>query len=435
MTTLDELITGKILNPKRITISEGLSEFPSVLYDYVNTLEILDLSGNNLSELPEDLYRFTKLKIAFFSQNKFTVFPKQLAKCPSLTMIGFKSNQIVEIPEDALPLHIQWLTLTDNRIEKLPKSIGKCTYLQKCMLAGNRLQELPEELAQCKNLELLRISANQLTKIPTWLIQMPKLSWLAFSGNPATYIPKNEVQLPSIDWSRIQIKQQLGEGASGVISKATIDGENEVAIKIFKGEVTSDGYPQDELATCLSTGLHENIVPLQAIITNHPEGKQGIVMELIPSDFKNLGQPPSFETCTRDVFPTTQKLTYAQGVEILHGVLQAVKQLHDRGIMHGDLYAHNTLFNDTGKAYFGDFGAATFYDKNSEEAPFLERLDVRAFGCLVQDVFLQIQNNYAGKKALKYIFQECMQDQVMCRPTFEQVAYFFEGVVLDSHFE
>ena len=40
MATLDELMTGKILNPKRITLSEGLTEFPSVLYDYLDSLEI-----------------------------------------------------------------------------------------------------------------------------------------------------------------------------------------------------------------------------------------------------------------------------------------------------------------------------------------------------------------------------------------------------------
>ena len=421
MATLDELMTGKILNPKRITLSEGLTEFPSVLYDYLDSLEILDLSGNNLSELPEDLYRFTKLKIAFFSQNKFTVFPKQLAKCPSLTMIGFKSNQIVEIPEDALPLHIQWLTLTDNRIEKLPKSIGKCTYLQKCMLAGNRLQELPEELAQCKNLELLRVSANQLTSIPSWLYQLPRLSWLALSGNPVTYKPTSKDHLPMVDWSRITVEEQLGAGASGVISKAKIDSEQEVAIKIFKGEVTSDGYPQDELATCLSTGLHENIVPLHTTITNHPEGKQGIVMELIPSEFKNLGHPPSFDTCTRDVFSADQQLTIKQGITILEGVLQAVKHLHNRGIMHGDLYAHNTMINEQGKTYFGDFGAATFYDKNSEEAPYLERLDVRAFGCLVQDITSLIQEE-KGKEVLVRIYEMCMFSDVLSRPSFEDLA-------------
>jgi tRNA A-37 threonylcarbamoyl transferase component Bud32 len=425
MTTLDELIAGKITNPKRITLSEGLTEFPSVLYDYLDSLEILDLSGNNLSELPEDLYRFTKLKIAFFSQNKFTIFPKQLAKCPSLTMIGFKSNQLEEIPEDAFPKNLQWLVLTDNRIEKLPSSIGQCTRLQKFAIAGNRLTALPVELSFCKNLELLRISANQLTSIPAWLYQLPRLSWLAFSGNPVTYKPIAKDELPMLDWSRITVEEQLGEGASGVISKAKIDGEQEVAIKIFKGEVTSDGYPEDELATCLSTGLHDNIVPLRATIANHPEGKQGIVMELIPAEYKNLGQPPSFDTCTRDVFSADQQFTYKQGVTILNGVLQAVKHLHERGIMHGDLYAHNTMFNEVGKSYFGDFGAATFYAKNSEEAPYLERLDIRAFGCLIQDVVSLMS---ADEKGLITLYEKCMLEEVLERPSFEELAKVLTGM-------
>ena len=428
MTTLDDLKSGKIVNPKRITLSCGLTEFPDVLYNFIDTLEILDLSGNLLERLPEDIFRFSKLKIAFFSQNKFSVFPKELAACPSLTMIGFKSNQLTEIPENALPQKIQWLTLTDNRIEKLPSSIGQYMHLQKFMLAGNRLTELPGELANCKNLELLRISANKLTSLPAWLYQLPRLSWLAFSGNPITHVPAVTEQLPSVDWSSIEVQKQLGEGASGVISKAMLNGEKEVAIKIFKGEVTSDGFPKDELATCLSTGSHENIVPLTATISNHPEGRQGIVMELIPSEFKNLGQPPSFETCIRDVFPENQQFTYTQGVNILHGVLLAAKHLHNRGIMHGDLYAHNTLFDEAGKAYFGDFGAATFYDKNSEAAPFLERLDVRAFGCLVQDVVSLIHDNEEGKAELIKLYAKCMFEKVMERPSFEEVANFFERI-------
>lgn len=423
--TLKELRSGNVLNPNRITLSCGLTEFPNELYNYVDQLEILDLSNNQLSSLPLDMSRFTKLKIAFFSQNNFTIFPKQLADCPALTMIGFKSNKITEIPEDALSESIQWLTLTDNHITKLPKSIGKCIRLQKCMLAGNRLTELPNELANCTNLELLRISANRLTTIPLWLLQLPRLSWLAFSGNPVTYVPKTISQLPNIDWSRIEVLQQLGEGASGVISKARMDGEKEVAIKIYKGDVTSDGYPKDELATCLSTGLHGNIVPLTATISNHPEGKQGILMELIPAEFKNLGQPPSFETCTRDVFHSEQKFTLEKGVNILRGVLQAAKHLHSRGIMHGDLYAHNTLFNEEGMAYFGDFGAATFYDKNSKEAVLLERIDVRAFGCLIEDITSLIREE-KGKEALIKISEMCMLKDVMTRPSFEEVAFVFD---------
>jgi tRNA A-37 threonylcarbamoyl transferase component Bud32 len=35
--------------------------------------------------------------------------------------------------------------------------------------------------------------------------------------------------------------------------------------------------------------------------------------------------------------------------------------LHKKQVCHGDLYAHNTLFNDQGNIIFGDFGAASRY--------------------------------------------------------------------------
>src|SRR5471030_3108308 len=106
--------------------------------------------------------------------------------------------------------------------------------MQKLMLAGNRLADLPIELSRCRNLSLLRISANRLSKLPEWLLAMPKLSWLAFSGN--LFSKKPEAQpIPLIGWNELLISQQLGEGASGIISKAMHNGLNEVAVKVFKG--------------------------------------------------------------------------------------------------------------------------------------------------------------------------------------------------------
>ena len=35
--------------------------------------------------------------------------------------------------------------------------------------------------------------------------------------------------------------------------------------------------------------------------------------------------------------------------------------LHDNQVCHGDLYAHNTLFDVDANIIFGDFGAATMY--------------------------------------------------------------------------
>src|SRR5476649_2601056 len=144
--TLEELRAGRLTGIRRLTLSCGLTSFPSEIYELADTLEILDLSGNALSSLPDDLPRLHKLRVVFCSANQFTTLPVVLGACPALTMIGFKSNQIREVPAAALPPDLRWLILTDNRVEELPAAIGRCGQLQKLMLAGNRLSALPREL-------------------------------------------------------------------------------------------------------------------------------------------------------------------------------------------------------------------------------------------------------------------------------------------------
>ena len=81
------------------------------------------------------------------------------------------------------------------------------------------------------------------------------------------------------------------------------------------------------------------------------------------------------------------------------------------------------MFNEVGKSYFGDFGAATFYAKNSEEAPYLERLDIRAFGCLIQDVVSLMSTDENG---LITLYEKCMLEEVLERPSFEELAKVLE---------
>jgi hypothetical protein len=55
--------------------------------------------------------------------------------------------------------------------------------------------------------------------------------------------------------------------------------------------------------------------------------------------------------------------------------------------MHGDLYAHNILHGGQGQALMGDFGAASFYATGDQTlADALQRLEVRAFGCLLEEL-------------------------------------------------
>lgn len=425
MNTMEALRAGRLAGTKELRICADLDLFPREILDLSETLEILDLSGNHLRELPDDFSRLRKLRIVFFSQNRFQEFPRVLAQCPDLEMVGLKSCRIGSIQDDALPANLRWLILTDNQLERLPDSIGDRPRLQKLMLAGNQLRELPRTLSRCRNLELLRVSANQLEAFPDWLLDMPRLSWLAWSGNPFC-AHHEEHELPAeIDWKDLVLEQTLGQGASGVISRAQVRGtDRSVAVKVFKGTVTSDGYPQDEMAACIAAGRHPNLVNVEGRIANHPEARLGLVLSLIPPQYRNLGGPPSFESCTRDVFSPGATLPARQILQIAHGVASLMAHLHGRGVNHGDLYAHNILIDPAGPPLKGDFGAASLLDGFApDRRESIQRLEARAYGCLLDDLLgLAPTTDTATLAPVRALRDACMTETVSARPLFGEIA-------------
>ncbi|MDX2228804.1 MAG: leucine-rich repeat-containing protein kinase family protein [Leptolyngbyaceae cyanobacterium bins.349] len=435
--TLELLRSGHLKGAKRLDLAAGLTEFPKEILALADSLELLNLSDNHLKTLPDDFAQLQNLKIVFFNHNDFETLPPVLAQCPQLYMISFKANRIQAIAANALRPTVRWLTLTDNRLTQLPSTIGTLVNLQKLMLAGNQLRSLPAELANCQNLELIRLAANQLTELPPWLFTLPRLSWLAYAGNPLC--AKNAVVLPPlplIDWHDLTPGDLLGQGASGLIYKGIWQnqtGITEVAIKIFKGEITSDGFPGDEMQACMAAGSHPNLVTLLGKLINHPEQKDGLIFAFLPPTYNNLGGPPSLETCTRDTYPAETAFSLPVAHQIAQGIASVTAHLHRQGILHGDLYAHNILVDAAGNGLLGDFGAASFYDSSDEKvAQSLERLEVRAFGCLLEDLLTRCSVTQSVAETpifdrLRQLQQECMKPIPTHRPRFNEICDRLSG--------
>ena len=442
--TLEQLRAGQLAGIARLQLRCDLSEFPHEIFQLADSLEILDLSGNQLSTLPDDLPRLHKLRVVFCSDNLFTELPEVLGQCQQLSMIGFKANRIAHVSPKALPPLLRWLILTDNALTSLPSEIGQCTQMQKLMLAGNQLCDLPKELAHCTRLELLRISANQLNALPEWLLSMPRLTWLAFAGNPFTQALEAQAlanaPTPQIAWPRLQVQHQLGEGASGVIHQAVLrtdTGEEAVAVKLFKGAVTSDGLPDCEMAACMHAGGHPHLVSAMARVIEHPNHQQALVMPLIAPEFGNLAGPPSLESCTRDVYAPSQRFSWTATLRMAKGIASAAQHLHARDILHGDLYAHNILHTSDGDALLSDFGAAAFFDVNDAAlAQGLEKLEVRALGCLLEELAMQCDATAAEQtrqRDLAQLAQQCMADMPEMRPSLSQVCAKLETLNTSDH--
>ncbi len=448
MHTLEQLRRGELAGARRLDLSADLTRLPPEVFDLADSLELLNLSGNRLEQLPDGLPRLRRLKVLFASGNPFTRLPEVLGECGQLEMIGFKGCRIEQVPAAALPPQLRWLILTDNRIEVLPAALGERGRLQKLMLAGNRLSALPD-LSGCARLELLRLAANRFETLPDWLFELPRLSWLALAGNPLR-APFGErphrpdqpdpPDIARIAWSDLQLEHTLGEGASGVIHRAQwqrADQPDEpvpkeqparqVAVKLFKAAMTSDGLPDCERAASVAAAGHPGLIEVLGEVASPGSGEvPALVMERLEPGFRPLAGPPSLDSCTRDVYADGLRLPTAVLLHIARRSAAVMAHLHARGLLHGDLYAHNLLWNGDAvapDARLSDFGAASFFDAAHPQADALQRLELRAWGCLAEELIEHAAT--PGDPALALLAQlrdACLQPQVRQRPLFSEVA-------------
>jgi len=357
--TLARLRAGRLQGATRLDLRGcHLTELPAEVLSLADTLQVLDVSNNHLTTLPDGLAGLTRLHTLFASNNRFTTLPTAVGRLPALDTMGFKANQIADVPAAALAPTLRWLILTDNQISVLPDTLTACTRMQKLMLAGNRLRRLPRGMGRLQRLELLRLSANAFARIddalPHELLALPHLAWLAHAGNPFSAAREHAAQSLAgarpIAWGELQLQAVLGEGASGHIHAAHWQPGDEpdapaqaVAVKLFKGAVTSDGLPQCEMAATVMAGSHPHLVGVRGVLTGHPQGLQGLVLPQLAAHWAPLAGPPSMASCSRDVYRDGLRLCTDHAQAMGRAAAQALQHLHDCGLQHGDLYAHNLL--------------------------------------------------------------------------------------------
>ncbi len=405
------------LETKRLTV-RNCNNFPDQLWDYTDQAEILDMSFGAMTTLPKDISRFNKVKTAFFSNHQFESIPESLSEWKSLNMVGFKSCKITGFSASSLPKHLKGLILTDNQIQELPSNIGELSELRKLMLAGNYLEALPEDLLRCANLELLRLPVNQLSVFPEWILELQKLGWFNDSSNQYSRPFNKEMLDQKIDWSQIKTGEILGENLRNTVYRSEVTGYGEMAVKIYGHGLTTDGLSDDEMNLCLIAGTHPNLIGAVAKTYDPQSKRSGLIMPFIDSSYSRLGSPPSLDSLTRDVFNSVQIYSSETIRRIIRGIVAATKHLHNNGIMHGDIYAHNVLINAAGNSILGDFGAATYYDLESDHNQRRQRVDVRGIGYLIDDLISLGNGDYGDLKKLR---QACLNPKIDEVPLLEDL--------------
>ncbi len=154
---------------------------------------------------------------------------------------------------------------------------------------------------------------------------------------------------PTTLQSRYHLTDRLGEGAMGVIYKATDETlDRTVAIKFLQPEKVGGAEASARFlreARAVARLSHANIMTLYDV------GRESVwhylVLEYIP------GQDLHSLMLTRGV-----ALPLREAVQVIRSVLSALAYAHDLGLIHRDLKPENVMVTDTGQVKVTDFGLA-----------------------------------------------------------------------------
>ncbi|XP_049811766.1 toll-like receptor 2 isoform X2 [Schistocerca nitens] len=153
---------------------DGITKLGAAALQFVPELKELDLSANELEELPQSLPG--GLEILNVAYNRLSALT---ALSASLLNLNVSNNNIATLPEP-LPADLETLDASHNRLQRLPQ--GLPTGLQLLSLSHNQLQVLPDKLPP--KLQVLQVSHNQLqTLSPQMLVPLQKLQVLDVSHN------------------------------------------------------------------------------------------------------------------------------------------------------------------------------------------------------------------------------------------------------------
>ena len=161
---------------------------PKGIYQ-LNNLKLLDMSGNNISEIDGNLIKgLSSLVELDLSKNKIKYLPNNIQFLPFLEVLKVSNNQLLELPEElGILTRLKKLFLNENSLQFLSRNIfSKMIGLEEIYLYKNQLEDICDSSSSIfdnmKHLKFLDIHSNHLT-IFNIFTEMPMLDSLLLSYN------------------------------------------------------------------------------------------------------------------------------------------------------------------------------------------------------------------------------------------------------------
>ncbi len=109
---------------------KGLKSVPPAAMESSNLLR-LDLSHNQLCELPHTLGKLVNLQELLLPGNRLVGLPEQIGLCIALEKIQAANNRLATLPDSVGDLsRLRVLGLRDNLMQTVPSALGRCRQLR-----------------------------------------------------------------------------------------------------------------------------------------------------------------------------------------------------------------------------------------------------------------------------------------------------------------
>ncbi|TPX35986.1 hypothetical protein SmJEL517_g01834 [Synchytrium microbalum] len=217
----------------------GIETLPHTIFERLQGLTYLDVSGNALRKLPplsgtagDGLFKLQELHAG---NNNLMEIPDDVGELEELAILDVQANQLVELPPDIWRCKsLRVLNCTDNFLERfppvpddtiatryrlssrrlsdeVPQLPPLSRSLESLYVAGNRLgDDIYQSLYLLPCLTILSMADNLITDLAPWFISDPhpglKLSWfgrlreLYLSGNNISAIPPEVGNMIHLRW-------------------------------------------------------------------------------------------------------------------------------------------------------------------------------------------------------------------------------------------
>ncbi|XP_045074645.1 protein flightless-1 homolog, partial [Coregonus clupeaformis] len=182
----------------------SIDAIPNQLFINLTDLLYLDLSDNKLDSLPPQMRRLVHLQTLILNNNPLMHAQlRQLPAMVALQTLHLRSSQRTQsnMPTSLEGLaHLADVDLSFNDLSRVPECLYTLSSLKRLNLSSNQISELSLCIDQWTQLETLNLSRNQLTSLPSAICKLGKLKKLYVNSNKLDFegVPSGVGKLSSL---------------------------------------------------------------------------------------------------------------------------------------------------------------------------------------------------------------------------------------------